>query len=301
MELVTRFLESMAGSSPHTLSAYRTDLTIFSKWYIESYGEPPSPDAVADEIVPRTYKAYLVQVRKYAPATVNRRLTALRMFGEWLRRNKYVAVNSVADIEGVREPYREIAPRSLSRVEINRLLRAATQTSHRFARQRDPALLQTMIHTGIRIGEAASLTVGDVKLNERSGMLHVHITKGLQPREIPLNASARRALQAWLDFHKPESRTDALFPATGKREFTTTDTLRAVIERAARRANVEDCTPHTLRHTFARLYLEDNPGDIPGLQLLLGHDDPRTTMVYLRPSMDELAARLEASSINIYG
>jgi site-specific recombinase XerC len=59
-------------------------------------------------------------------------------------------------------------------------------------------------------------------------------------------------------------------------------------------------TPHSLRHSFAHRYLEQNPGDLIGLARLLGHESLETTRVYLRLSVNDLAQRMEQMSINAY-
>ena len=61
-----------------------------------------------------------------------------------------------------------------------------------------------------------------------------------------------------------------------------------------------ETTPNALRHTFARRYLDQNPGDLIGLARILGHESLETTKVYLRPTSDDLAQRMEQMSINAY-
>src|SRR5438552_3549415 len=63
---------------------------------------------------------------------------------------------------------------------------------------RNYAILQVLLQTGIRLGECSALTFGDVTLGERSGSLVIRAGKGNKMRTIPLNASAREALAAYV-------------------------------------------------------------------------------------------------------
>jgi len=62
----------------------------------------------------------------------------------------------------------------------------------------------------------------------------------------------------------------------------------------------EETSAHTLRHTFARSYLAQNPGDVVGLAMLLGHSSLDTTRLYSQPSIEQLAKRVDQLNINAY-
>ena len=77
------------------------------------------------------------------------------------------------------------------------LLRAAEASPHGLA-LRNTALLQLMLQTGLRVGEVAALRQEDVTIRERSGAVRVRAGKGMKAREVPLNQTARKALDAYL-------------------------------------------------------------------------------------------------------
>ncbi|HYY29720.1 MAG TPA: tyrosine-type recombinase/integrase [Chthoniobacterales bacterium] len=79
------------------------------------------------------------------------------------------------------------------------LLRVAGQSGHGLAR-RNYALVQLMLQAGLRVGEVAALSVADVRIRERSGIVRIRQGKGRKEREVPLNATARRALGLYLEF-----------------------------------------------------------------------------------------------------
>jgi site-specific recombinase XerD len=68
----------------------------------------------------------------------------------------------------------------------------------------------------------------------------------------------------------------------------------------ARRLVPANTSAHTLRHTFARNYLEEYPGDVVGLAALLGHASLDTTRLYSQPTLEQLGSRVERLSQNAY-
>jgi site-specific recombinase XerD len=62
----------------------------------------------------------------------------------------------------------------------------------------------------------------------------------------------------------------------------------------------KETSAHTLRHTFARSYLAQYPGDVVGLATLLGHSSLDTTRLYSEPSVEQLSTRVEQLNINAF-
>ena len=157
-----------------------------------------------------------------------------------------------------------------------------------------------MLQAGLRVGEVAALRTSDVSLHDRSGAVRIREGKGLKAREVPLNATARRALKHYLAERGAHASAEPLFLSSREGPMPVRS-IQAVITSLARRARIKRLTvsAHTLRHTFALGYLRDNPGKLVELAGLLGHDSLDTTAVYTRPSGDDLAADLERSHLNV--
>ena len=190
----------------------------------------------------------------------------------------------------------------LTDIEVHALLRAAGASSHGLA-ARNYALVQLMLQAGLRVGEVAALRIADITMSDRSGSVRIRHGKGLKAREVPLNATARRALKQHLDQRRrTRPRTWPLF-VSSRDTAMPVRTIQAVIASLARRARLKRVavSAHTLRHTFALGYLRDNPGKLVELASLLGHDSLDTTAIYTRPSRDDLAADLERSHLNVDG
>ena len=92
-----------------------------------------------------------------------------------------------------REQLAHAAPRALDDDEQRALLRAAEA-----ARPRDRAIVVMLLHTALRLSEVVALDVEDVRISARKGVVIVRSGKGDAHREIPLNPTARRALDARL-------------------------------------------------------------------------------------------------------
>src|SRR5205823_9349401 len=118
----------------------------------------------------------------------NRRLYALRKFFHWAIAVGLAKEDPTAVVKGAQAT--PLAPRSLPKKDVDRLLRAAEQDENK----RNLAVLQVLRHTGIRIGELAALKLSDVELSERKGRLIVRSGKGSRHRVVPLNADARKAI-----------------------------------------------------------------------------------------------------------
>ena len=78
--------------------------------------------------------------------------------------------------------------------------------------------------------------------------------------------------------------------------------VQAVVARLAQQAGIAriPVSTQTLRHTFARHYLQQHPGKLRELADILGHESLETTAVYTKPSQDDLAADLERSPLNVF-
>lgn len=171
-------------SSLNALSAYQSDLREFAAWFSESNGRETAPGLVTT-IDLKEYQAYLITVKRRKPATVNRKMIAVK---------KWLACSGchVRLPKAVREQRKQ--PKTLERSEQNALLREV----ERSADARDIALVRVMLSCGLRVGETVRLKTSDVMLGERQGVITVRSGKGNKYREVPVPAETRRALRECL-------------------------------------------------------------------------------------------------------
>src|SRR5215217_1429417 len=193
-QLVDRFLQDLERqeTSPQTRRAYQLDLLHFASWFARTVGEAFSPEAVTPTDI-REYRGHLMNVEKRQPATVNRRLAALRRFFQWAKATGLAKELPTDDIKGVASSPR--APHWLDKRDVDRLIR----TVERHGNTRDLAIVLVLRHTGIRVSELSSLMLGDVETSERKGSLTVRSGKGGKFRVLPLNVDARQSIAAYLE------------------------------------------------------------------------------------------------------
>ena len=275
------------GKSPLTIRSYVSDLTHFATWFAQTNGEEFTPGGITLLDV-RGYKSYLVTVAQFKPATVNRRLAALAKYCVWAKGQGLLAGDPTAEVKGVRRA--QMAPKALSAVELRRLLREV----HKRAEPRDVAIVELLANTGLRVGELAKLTLGDLELSERKGKLIVRSGKGAKYREVPLNADARRALREHLGFWKEEGDRPLFIGQRGN--ALTPSAIWRVVKQYGEWAGLT-ISPHTLRHTFGTRLVRTKGVDLVTVATMMGHESLDTTAIYTQPSEEDMTEAVETLGV----
>lgn len=122
------------------------------------------------------YRQHMVAAGR-RPATINRRLDALRRLCRWAHSAGTLGIDATRDLRPVRL-VRNRRPVGLTDAEVHALLRAAGASTHGLAR-RNYALVQVMLQAGLRVGEVAALRLADITLGDRSGSVRIRHGKGL--------------------------------------------------------------------------------------------------------------------------
>jgi integrase/recombinase XerC len=264
--------------SPHTESAYRRDLGALASFCA---AERIRGWKQIDNFHVRTFAA-----REHrdglGPRSVQRRLSALRSFFNFLIRERVIDSNPAADIRAPKAAKR--LPRTLDVDQVASLL--ARKPSGALG-SRDLAMLELLYSSGLRLAELAGLDVADLDLADRTVRV---LGKGAKTRVLPVGSKAATALHAWLGERRAlvKESSGALFVGRGGRRLG----ARAIQKRIGRWAVASDLNvpvhPHLLRHSFATHLLESSR-DLRGVQELLGHADISTTQVYTHLDFAHLA------------
>jgi len=253
-----RFLASPALAEG-TRRAYSVDVEEFCSW-LESRATP------LDEVDVRVLAAYVANLgsgrpgRRLAPATISRKLAAVRAFLRHALGPARVPEAPLAPRRGRRLPD---APRP---AEIESALKALEGDGAAALRNR--ALVELVYSAGLRSAEAVALDLGDVDFEQE--LVHVRHGKGGKDRVVPLGEEAAHWLARYLREARPSlarGANDALFLSVRGRRLDTS-TLRRLVSH-----------PHRLRHAFATHLLEGG-ADLRTIQELLGHSSLSTTQVY---------------------
>jgi integrase/recombinase XerC len=283
-----------SGLAPLTIRTYQYNLRLFWRWLVRT-------ELAFEALTPadlRSYRQQLGNVERLKPATINQRLHTLRWLCGWAHRRGDLTTDPAREVTAVRV-MRRYCPRGLTEAEVHKLCRAVGQSQPRL-RARNAALLQLLLQAGLRVGEAVNLTIADVTLRDRSGQVRIQ-GKGGKEREVPLNASVRRALQAYLATRPVTRPTDPLLLSQEQRPLSERAAQKLFQGFTMRAKLARPVTPHSLRHCFALNYLRDNPGQLVELAQLLGHESLDTTAIYTQPSAETLAATPEKSPLNVFG
>ena len=282
-----------------TVTAYLDDLKRFWTWLCDIYDGQPPPLNQARTVDLAAFRTHLIHEQAHAPTTVNRRIQGLRLFFRWMNDHDWITDNPATHLRFMRRASAQ-QPSALNRREALALAHAAANSPHQLG-PRNVALVQLMLQAGLRVGETTALRHGDLQLKSRSGHVHVRDGKGLKARDIPLNRTARQALQAYLDTLAPWTDQTVVFRSKRGTPLALRS-VQAVITRLAGQAGIDRIavSAHTLRHTFAVSYLQQHPGKLRQLAYLLGHESLDTTAIYTRPSTDDLADDLERSPLNVF-
>jgi integrase/recombinase XerD len=205
-----------------------------------------------------------------APASVSRKLTALRGFYRYLVLEGHLPADPTAQLA---LPHRAHSlPTTLTLDEVERLLAAPDPSTPRGLRER--TLLEVLYATGLRVSELVGLQRSEVNLH--LGYVRCR-GKGNRERIVPLGTHARRWVARYLD-----ARTDdapCLFLGL-KGQALTRMACWTLLQRLAQKAGIAKAiSPHTLRHSFATHLLERG-ADLRAIQELLGHRRITTTQIY---------------------
>jgi len=244
------YMRDIRGSSPNTLLAYRADL----RQFLTAISPLPTHPAQAPDITPESLTGYVAWLRQqgYKPATVSRKMAAVRSFLEYLQRENILADPSLrAGLRPPRAP--RPRPRVLSPDELSALLTAPAQQDSPRA-LRDAAILALLYATGLRAAEAVALRVDDLELEE--GWVARPQANGAR---LPLG-SALQSMRRYVGDGRPHlaRRVDdrSLF-LNQRGQRLSRQGLWLVVKRWTARAGLGgDLSPHSLRHTMAQHLLQ---------------------------------------------
>jgi len=270
LELFRRDLLA-AGTAPRTLTAYERDLNQLRAW---AEGSGLGPDRVGHKDL-RRYAASLSAAGR-APATVARKLAAIRGFYGFLLRTGRVAQNP-ADL--VSAPKRKARlPQVLTSEQMADLLDAVPSRSP--LEIRDRAMFELAYSCGLRSEEVLTMTVDSIDFDDE--VVRV-LGKGSKHRLVPVGEPARRAVELYIAKARPSLVVDpeerVLFLSRNGRPLSASDLTRRLAVRMREAAAVAGVSPHALRHSFATHLLEGG-ADLRTIQELLGHSSISTTQVY---------------------
>jgi integrase/recombinase XerD len=279
-DLIDQFLDAVwveQGLSENTLSAYRSDLQIFSLWLKDKNLLAVESGDIAGFLASR----YKQGITSRSSARI---LSSLRRFYGYHIRENAISTDPTALIDAphIGKPL----PTSLSEQDVESLLNAP-EVSNPLG-LRDKTMLEMLYATGLRVSELVGLKFEQISF--RQGVVRI-MGKGNKERLVPIGEEA----MLWLEQYMNNARvsllggrqSDYLF-VTNRADGMTRQTFWYIIKRHAKTAGItKELSPHTLRHAFAT-HLLNHGADLRVVQLLLGHSDLSTTQIYIHVARERL-------------
>jgi len=237
-----------------------------------------------DKNIVLNYIQYLFENRKLKDSSIRRKLISLKLYFEFLTERKYIEGNYFSRHTFKFKKEMKL-PKTLSVNESHKLLSTienqlnTSKTSIQIWKStRDLALIDILISTGIRIGEAANISLEDIVLSGRTILIH---GKGRKQRLIYISCQQTwRNLMNWLKIRKDKSiNTNRLF-INRYGDPISIHGIEYIYRKIKETAGINTkSTPHYLRHTFATNLLA-NGADLRSVQEILGHSSVATTEIY---------------------
>ena len=312
-KLINEFLAMLSaerGASHNTLESYGRDLNRY-KTFLQSASSNNKTIQKAEEGDIKSYLSHL-KANGLASSSRARQLSALRQFYRFLLTERYIKEDPSAHIEAPKQ--RRPLPKIMSSQDVEQLLQTAKNECEQksgyaeYQAKRVLCLLELLYATGMRVSELVSLPYAVLNGDER-----MFTIKGMGGRErlVPLNKSARRALNDYLESLEDELEKELsskgddkrgrkvapkwLFPTSSKDGHLTRQRFGQELKELALKAGLkpEKVSPHVLRHAFASHLLERG-ADLRAVQQLLGHADISTTEIYTHILEERLKKLVES-------
>jgi len=259
--------------SAATVSAYCTDIKQFFDFL---KGDDTDIKSI-DHFLLRKYLG-LLHSQGLKKTTIARKISALRSFFNFLKREGYIEKSPMVKVVGIKQDKK--LPLFLRQKEVEQLLNMPDISLP--LGMRDKALLELLYSSGIRVGELVSLNISSIDFNN---MCMRVVGKGSKERIVPIGDVALEFLDHYIKYGRQklvkqrEKIEEALFlNCFGKR--LSARGVRNIINKYINNISLEKrVSPHTIRHSFAT-HLLDNGADLRTVQELLGHVELSTTQIY---------------------
>lgn len=267
--------------SSKTLKAYSTDLKQFAL-YIKDTGDELNFKSMSKE----TLKSYLQEIFHLKPKTVKRKIASLKAMLNFLEYEDDDYINPFRKIKvRLKEP--SLLPAVMTLGEVKKILTVMykelnnnqnTDSYTYRAQTRNIAIVEILFSTGMRVSEVCNLNYEDINL--RSGVIKV-FGKGSKERIIQIcQPETLLIIKTYFQFYKQEIKTGLPFFINRLGQRVSTQSIRLMIKSYVKKAGLlKRITPHTFRHTFATLLLEEDV-DIKYIQNMLGHSSIAITQIY---------------------
>ena len=282
-DLIDQFIDFYwltTGASKNTLSAYRSDLKIFSKWLNNNSLIDVDKKQIQD------YFSYRKD-SNISASTQSRMLTCLHSFYQYLSDKQNLKIDPTEQLDYPK--LEKKLPIFLNVQEVERLLGAPNSKS--LFGQRDRAMLELLYSCGLRVSELINLSYHNINLKDEFIRIH---GKGNKERLLPMGEIAIDYLTKYELNSRPallkNGQSDSYFLSNRGKAMSRQNFFYIIKDYASKAGIDKPLSPHSLRHAFAT-HLVQKGADLRSVQLMLGHSDISSTQLYTHIQNAQLKAQ----------
>ena len=272
IDLIDQFIDFYwltTGASKNTLSAYRSDLKIFSKWLNNISLIDVDKKQIQD------YFSYRKD-SNISASTQSRMLTCLHSFYQYLSDKQNLKIDPTEQLDYPK--LEKKLPVFLNVQEVESLLEAPNSKS--LFGQRDRAMLELLYSCGLRVSELINLSYHNINLKDEFIRIH---GKGNKERLLPMGEIAIDYLTKYELNSRPallkNGQSDSYFLSNRGSAMSRQNFFYIIKDYASKAGIDKPISPHSLRHAFAT-HLVQKGADLRSVQLMLGHSDISSTQLY---------------------
>ncbi|MFC1980606.1 tyrosine-type recombinase/integrase [Chloroflexota bacterium] len=227
---------------------------------------------------------YVNDSRGLSSFSVHGYARTIKAFWSWLLAEGYISHNPMVKLRLPRTEHKVIA--TFSPEQVKKLLDATDRKTP--AGFRDYVMIMLLYDTGIRLSEIINLDFHKIDFSQSCLVVN---GKGNRERTVPFGREVRRMLWRYMSGFRPEPDSPQVVQLflTDKGLPLRPRAVQSMLSRLGKRAGISEvrCSPHTLRHTFAKQYLMCG-GDVFSLQRILGHSSLEVVKIYINLLSSEI-------------
>jgi integrase/recombinase XerC len=269
--------------SPHTVSAYQSDLDQFMRFL----NTPEETITHPSEITHHLIRNWMVSMMSdnITARSITRKIATLRKYFKFLLQEGIITHNPASKINTPKSP--KNLPIVVEDVKLTQMLDDNKVFTHDFNGVRDKLVIETLFGTGIRLAELLGLKETDI--NAYEGTLKV-LGKRNKQRIIPINNELKLLIAQYLDLKKSQNfnNNSLTLLVTDKGADAYPKLIYLIVNKYLSHISTQNKkSPHVLRHTFATSLL-NRGADLNAIKELLGHANLSATQIYTHNSVERL-------------
>lgn len=279
------FMENELRLSENSINGYYSDVILYEKYYKDSYDEGLIELVYADI---KMYKQYLLN-NSIASKTINRKLTSLRTYNDFLIQKKIQTEMVIKDRDFIKIQKSKLNNNIISIQDVNKIKHYAAKDLK--DSKRDFCFISILCYGGLRASEITNLKIKDIKLDEKE--LYI-VGKGEKFRTVVINNIMYSAITDYLEERQQlNTKNPYLFvsqKSINTRKPVNRNFCNRMLDKYKNLCKLDDLHPHLLRHFYGTNALHNAGYTIEQVASQMGHSNINTTKGYLDTEKEDMMA-----------